>query len=72
MTFSELRDKIRKRYKVGQVVNMRERNIKGDIVRRFKAKIITYYPYTVSCDVDGHAESFTYYDFMVLTRKKEG
>ena len=68
MTLNEIRNHIYKKYKPHQTVNMRQRNDKGEIIRRFKATIVRLYPWHVDCIVKGHHESFTYWDMMMLTR----
>lgn len=66
-----MRNKIIKRYKIGQVVNMRIRGSDGkNIIDKFKATIIRFYPYHVHCKVNGHNECFTYADFDRNTRNK--
>lgn len=73
MTQAQLRSKITKRYRPGQIINMRQRAIgSGNIVSRFKAEIIKFYPYHISCKVDKHIESFTYWDMVILTTIKKG
>lgn len=69
MTQKELKNKIIKKYTPGQIVNMRRRGKEdGHILKRFKAKILKFYPYHVSCMVNGYIESFTYWDMDNLTK----
>jgi hypothetical protein len=73
MTLDQLYKKITKRYKPGQVVNMRQRAEQtGNIIRRFKAEIIKFYPYHVSCRVNGFIESLTYWEFNNFTTIVKG
>jgi hypothetical protein len=69
MTLEDLKKLVKKRYKIGQVVNCRKCNVTtGVLLKRFKATILEFYPYHVSCLVKGHRESFTYWDMMELTK----
>ena len=72
MTQNEIRKLIFKKYSIGQVVNMRKYNEKGEIIRRLKAEIVQFYGYHVLCKIRGHLESFTYWDMMMLTANKKG
>lgn len=73
MTAEELRQEIYSQYCVGQVVNMRKRDVNTDkIIKQFKVAIKGFYPYFVLCERDGFNESFTYSDFKELTRLEKG
>lgn len=73
MTQPELRNRIIKRYRPNQIVNMRLRAMdSGRIIERFKAEIIKFYPYHVSCKVNGYIESYSYWDMVMLTTIKRG
>ena len=65
-------NKIQQRYKIGQIVNMRRRSDDGKILKRFKVKILGFYPYFVLTERNGFRECFTYCDFEQLTAIKKG
>lgn len=70
MTFDDLKREVRRCFQVGQTVTLLEKSSKGIKVREVKALIITFYPYSVCCVVDGVVESFQYYDFYKFTKGK--
>jgi hypothetical protein len=73
VTAEELRQEIYSRYCVGQVVNMRKRDVNTDkIIKRFKVTILGFYPYFVLTERNGFKESFTYADFISLTGAEKG
>lgn len=65
-------NKIQQRYKIGQTVNMRQRNDDGKILKRFKVKILGFYPNFVLTERKGFKECFTYWGFEQLTAIKKG
>lgn len=70
MTFDDLKREVRRCYQVGQTVTLLEKSSKGIKVREVKAIIITFYPYSVCCAIDGVVESFQYHDFYKFTEGK--
>lgn len=71
MTFDDLKREVRSCFQVGQTVTLLEESSKGIKVREVKALIITFYPYSVCCVIDGVVESFQYYDFYKFTKGKK-
>lgn len=72
MTTEELRNSINKKYKTGQTVVMKKREPQtGRLIKKFKVKILGFYPYFVLTLHNGFNETFTYYDFYDLTRKDD-
>lgn len=72
MTTEELRIRISKKYKSGQTVVMKKREPQtGRVIKKFKVKILCFYPYFVLTLHNGFKETFTYYDFYDLTRKDD-
>lgn len=70
MTQNEITTLITAKYQPGQVITIRHRNRKtNEVTRQYKAEINKFYPYHVSCIIKGHLESFTYSDFMTVTKK---
>jgi len=61
------KDKIIKRYAVGQVINLRQRDKDGNIIKRFKVKVIEFYRHFILTERRGIKECFTYWDFERLT-----
>lgn len=70
MTFDDLKREVRRWFQVGQTVTLLEKSSKGIKVREVKAMIITFYPYSVCCVINGVVESFQYYDFYKFTKGK--
>jgi hypothetical protein len=66
------REKIQRRYKPGQIIRMCRRDDKGNIIKRYKVKIIDFYPYHVLVERNGFRESYTYWDMEQLTMIKGG
>ncbi|MDF2543469.1 MAG: hypothetical protein K0S47_3187 [Herbinix sp.] len=73
MTLRELRNKIYNKYKPGQTINMRMRDVKDEkILKRIKATILRFYPYHVLCRIGGKKECFTYHDVDKFTTYNKG
>ena len=70
MNLKQLKEKAFSKYAAGQTINMRKRDYHGNIVGRFKAKIVKFLPYIVQCEVNGFIECFTYGDFNDATSIK--
>ena len=69
-TQREITTLITNKYHTGQAITMRHRNKEtGNVIKQYKAEIIKFYPYHISCLLKGHLESFTYYDFLQFTQK---
>jgi hypothetical protein len=72
VTTEELRIRISKKYKAGQTVVMKKREPQtGRVIKKFKVKILGFYPRFVLTIRNGFNETFTYYDFYDLTRKDD-
>lgn len=72
MNSNDFKENISKRYNLGQTVLMKKRDQKtGVVVKRFKVKILGFYPHFVLTLRNGFKETFTYYDFYDLTRKDD-
>jgi hypothetical protein len=69
MTIQQITSQIKARYQIGQVINARHRDKKGNITDRFKVEILKFYPYHVACMVGKVRESFTYCDMLRMTRR---
>lgn len=72
LILDECKKKILSKYFEGQVVNLRYRDTKEEIISRKKAKIIKFYPHHVLCLVDNCRECFTYQGLHNLTTYKKG
>ena len=71
-TVENYKEKALAKYFVGQILNIRLRDLKGNILERKKARIIKFYPHHVLCLVDNCRECFTYQDLHNLTTYKKG
>lgn len=70
-TQREITTLMQDKYHAGQVITIRHRNVNtGEVLKQYKAEIVKFYPYHISCLIKGCRQSFTYHDFMTFTQKK--